>query len=49
MIPGPVPNLAPMLDRVAALLDVPWISPNKLTGANFVLGLASAALAAAQL
>lgn len=43
------PILAPALDRAAALLDVPWISPNRLTGANLVLGLASAALAAAQL
>ncbi|WP_434995464.1 CDP-alcohol phosphatidyltransferase family protein [Arthrobacter sp. Ld5] len=41
--------LAPALERAAALLDVPWISPNRLTGANLVLGLASAGLAAAQL
>ncbi len=43
------PLLAPVLDRTAALLDVSWISPNRLTGANLVLGLASAGLAAAQL
>ncbi|RJT81077.1 CDP-alcohol phosphatidyltransferase family protein [Arthrobacter cheniae] len=43
------PILAPALDRAAALLDVSWISPNKLTGANLVLGMASAGLAAAQL
>lgn len=43
------PLLAPTLNRIAAVLDVPWISPNRLTGANLVLGLASAGLAAAQL
>lgn len=43
------PLLAPALNRTAAVLDVPWISPNRLTGANLVLGLASAALAAGQL
>ena len=43
------PLLAPALNRTAAVLDVPWISPNRLTGANLVLGLASAGLAAAQL
>ncbi|MBG6226609.1 phosphatidylserine synthase [Arthrobacter sp. CAN_A2] len=43
------PLLAPALNRTAAILDVPWISPNRLTGANLVLGLASAGLAAAQL
>ena len=43
------PLLAPVLDRAAAGLDVPWITPNRLTGANLVLGLASAGLAAGQL
>lgn len=42
-------RLAPVLDRAAARLDVPWITPDRLTGLNLVLGLASAGLAAAQL
>ncbi|GAA1108099.1 CDP-alcohol phosphatidyltransferase family protein [Arthrobacter flavus] len=42
------PLLAPALNRVAAVLDVPWISPNRLTGMNLLLGLASAGFAAAQ-
>ncbi|SNS84838.1 Phosphatidylglycerophosphate synthase [Geodermatophilus pulveris] len=37
------------LARTAALLDRPGITPDRLTGANLVLGLASAAAAAAQL
>ncbi|WP_026552711.1 CDP-alcohol phosphatidyltransferase family protein [Arthrobacter sp. H20] len=40
--------LAPMLNRAAAALDVPWISPNRLTGLNLLFGLASAGFAAAQ-
>lgn len=40
--------LDPVLNRVAAVLDVPWISPNRLTGVNLLLGLASAGFAAAQ-
>lgn len=43
------PLLAPALDRTAARLDVPWITPNRLTGLNLVLGLASAGLAAGQM
>lgn len=39
---------APLLDRAAAGLDVPWITPDRLTGLNLVLGLAGAGLAAAQ-
>jgi phosphatidylserine synthase len=39
----------PVLDRAAARLDVRWITPNRLTGLNLVLGLASAGFAAAQL
>lgn len=42
------PLLGPILDAVAARLDVPWITPNRLTGLNLVLGLASAVLAASQ-
>lgn len=42
------PLLEPVLNRVAAVLDVPWISPNRLTGVNLLLGLASAGFAAAQ-
>lgn len=42
------PLLAPALDRTAAALDVPWISPNRMTGLNLLLGLASAGFAAAQ-
>ncbi|WP_411286120.1 CDP-alcohol phosphatidyltransferase family protein [Lapillicoccus sp.] len=37
------------LRRAAARIDVPWLSPNRLTGAGLVLGLASAAAAATQL
>ncbi|WP_253905647.1 CDP-alcohol phosphatidyltransferase family protein [Arthrobacter sp. H5] len=43
------PLLAPTLNLTAGWLDVPWITPNRLTGANLVLGLASAVLAASQL
>ncbi len=39
---------APVLDQAAAWLDRPWVTPDRLTGANLVLGLASAGLAAAQ-
>lgn len=39
---------APALERAAALLDRPWITPDRLTGVNLVLGLASAGMAAAQ-
>ena len=41
--------IAPGLDRAAGWLDVSWVTPNRLTGLNLVLGLASAALAASQL
>lgn len=37
-----------MLDRMAAALDRRWITPDRLTGLNLLLGLASAGLAAAQ-
>lgn len=43
------PLIAPLLDAAAGRLDVPWITPNRLTSLNLVLGLASAALAAGQL
>lgn len=43
------PLLAPGLKWTAARLDVPWITPNRLTSLNLVLGLASAVLAAGQL
>lgn len=39
---------APVLDRMASALDRRWITPDRLTGLNLVLGLASAGLAAAQ-
>lgn len=39
---------APVLDGMASALDRPWITPDRLTGLNLVLGLASAGLAAAQ-
>lgn len=39
---------APVLHRMASALDRPWITPDRLTGLNLVLGLASAGLAAAQ-
>lgn len=42
------PLLAPALDRVAGWLDRPWISPDRLTGVNLLLGLVSAVLAATQ-
>lgn len=41
------PRIAPALDRMASALDRPWITPDRLTGLNLLLGLASAALAAA--
>ena len=37
------------LSRAAALLDRPWISPDRLTAAGLLLGLGSAGAAAAQL
>lgn len=43
------PLMAPLLDSAAQRLDVRWITPNRLTSLNLVLGLASAALAAGQL
>lgn len=43
------PLLAPALNAAARRLDVPWITPNRLTSLNLLLGLASAALAAGQL
>lgn len=42
-------RIGPLLDRAAAGLDVPWITPDRLTALNLGLGLASAGLAAAQL
>lgn len=42
------PRIAPILDRMASAMDRPWITPDRLTGLNLVLGLASAGLAAAQ-
>ncbi|MBG0739379.1 CDP-alcohol phosphatidyltransferase family protein [Paeniglutamicibacter antarcticus] len=40
--------MEPALGRAAARLDRPWITPDRLTALNLVLGLASAALAAGQ-
>lgn len=40
--------MQPATERAAASLDRPWITPDRLTGLNLVLGLASAALAAGQ-
>lgn len=34
------------LNRVAGAIDVPWVSPNRLTGAGLIAGLASAGAAA---
>ncbi|GAB3526351.1 CDP-alcohol phosphatidyltransferase family protein [Arthrobacter monumenti] len=42
------PLLSPALDTVAGWLDRPWITPDRLTGLNLLLGLVSAALAASQ-
>lgn len=42
------PLLSPVLDNTARWLDRPWITPDRLTGLNLVLGLASAVLAASQ-
>ncbi|WP_026535823.1 CDP-alcohol phosphatidyltransferase family protein, partial [Arthrobacter sp. H14] len=42
------PLLSPALDTVARWLDRPWITPDRLTGLNLVLGLVSAVLAASQ-
>lgn len=43
------PLLAPALNTAARWLDKRWITPDRLTGLNLVLGLASAVLAASQL
>ncbi|MBT2596463.1 CDP-alcohol phosphatidyltransferase family protein [Arthrobacter sp. ISL-72] len=42
------PRIAPVLDRMAPAMDRPWITPDRLTGLNLVMGLASAGLAATQ-
>ncbi|WP_026535818.1 CDP-alcohol phosphatidyltransferase family protein [Arthrobacter sp. H14] len=42
------PLLSPVLDTVAGWLDRPWITPDRLTGLNLLLGLISAVLAASQ-
>ncbi len=42
-------TLAPAVDRLAASIDRPWASPNGVTIAGLVLGLASAVAAAATL
>lgn len=42
------PRIAPVLDRMASAMDRPWITPDRLTGLNLLLGLASAGLAAGQ-
>lgn len=50
MIDGPVRRLLDQpFTRVAVAIDVPWITPDRLTVAGLVLGLASAASAATQL
>ena len=40
--------MGPATERAAIWLDRPWITPDRLTGLNLVLGLASAAFAAGQ-
>lgn len=40
--------LASPLDRMAAWLDVRWVTPDRVTGLNLLLGLTSAGLAAMQ-
>ncbi|MCH8570855.1 CDP-alcohol phosphatidyltransferase family protein [Nesterenkonia sp. AY15] len=40
--------LAPTTDAAARVLDVPWVTPNRLTGLNLAAGLISAVLAATQ-
>ncbi len=40
--------MEPALGRAAARLDRPWITPDRLTALNLVLGVASAVLAAGQ-
>ncbi len=40
--------MEPALERAATWLDKPWITPDRLTGLNLVLGLASAVMAAGQ-
>lgn len=42
------PLLAPALDTAAGWLDRRWITPDRLTGLNLVLGLVSGVLAATQ-
>ena len=42
------PRIAPVLDRMASAVDRTWVTPDRLTGLNLVLGLACAGLAAAQ-
>lgn len=42
------PRTAPLLDRMASAVDRPWVTPDRLTGLNLVMGLGSAGLAAAQ-
>lgn len=41
------PVLAGTLDRLAAAVDRPWVSPNRLTATGLTLGLAASAAAAA--
>lgn len=43
------PHLAPVLARLSAAVDRPWVSPDRLTLAGLVLGLASAVTAATAL
>ena len=40
--------LEPGLDRLAAAVDRPWVTPDRITGAGLVLGLGSAGAAALQ-
>ena len=42
------PRTSPLLDRMASAVDRPWVTPDRLTGLNLVMGLGSAGLAAAQ-
>lgn len=40
--------LGPSLDAGARWMDMPWVTPNRLTGLNLLAGLGSAGLAASQ-
>ncbi|KGH45342.1 membrane protein [Modestobacter caceresii] len=49
MLDGPVRRvLEPPLGRLAAVIDRPWVTPDRITAAGLVLGLGSAGAAASQ-